>query len=154
MAKRYEIEEREDPRDRERLENLIANVFRAQRTIERGFLDLMKSIAELRESKLYRLDDLTFKEFCEFKLDMSYKTVNGLLKIYEIAMTYPRRFPEERILEYGHRKMKTITYGVVKILQGESQKTKAERRIDQMLSKIDSKMTAPQIDEIVKTETS
>ena len=97
MVKRYEIEEREDPRDRERLESLIANVFRAQRAIERGFLDLMESIAELRENKLYRLDDLTFKEFCEYKLDMPYKTVNGLLKIYEIAMTYPRRFPETRI---------------------------------------------------------
>ena len=154
MAKVYELEEREDPRDRDRLENLKERIFRAQQTIERGFLDLMKGIAELRDSKLYRLDNLTFKEFCESKLDMSYKTVNGLLKIYEISIEYPRRFPEKRILEYGHRKMKTITYGVVKILRDESKKEQAERRIDKMLAAINSGMTAPQIDEVVKTATS
>ncbi len=85
---------------------------------------------------------------------MSYKTVNGLLKIYEISIEYPRRFPEKRILEYGHRKMKTITYGVVKILRDESKKEQAERRIDKMLAAINSDMTAPQIDEVVKTATS
>ena len=56
MAKVYELEEREDPRDRDRLENLKERIFRAQQTVERGFLDLMKGIAELRDSKLYRLD--------------------------------------------------------------------------------------------------
>ncbi len=154
MTKIYEMEEREDPRDRDRLKNLKVRIFHAQQTVERGFFDLMEGMAELRDSKLYRLDNLTFKEFCDYKLNMSYTTVNGLLKIYEISKEYPRRFPEKRILEYGHKKMKTITYGVVKILRDEPEKEQAELRIDKMLAAINSNMTAPQIDEVVKTVTS
>lgn len=153
MPKNYELAEREDPRDRRRLDDLKDRIFKAQRTVEEGFLKLMQGIAELRESKLYRLDGMTFKEFCDRSLNMSYKTVNGLLKIREMALLYPERFDEKTILAFGHRKMKTITYGVAKITQDVSDYKNARDRIDRLLDRVDDSMTAPQIDEIVRDET-
>lgn len=50
--------------------------------------------------------------------------------------------------------MKTRTYGVVKIQNSAKNTADVERRIDEMLGKVDEKTPAPQIDEPVKRFTS
>ena len=153
MINRYELEERESRVDRKKLEILKTRIFRAQNTIDLGFFELMKTISEILNSKLYRLDNMIFKEFCEIKLNMSYKTVNGLLKIHEIVGKYPKQFTEKIVIEFGHRKMKTITYGIVRIENAIPISAKATSRVLKLVSKISPDMSSPEIDELVKNET-
>ena len=114
MKDAYAVEGKENPNDRKKLDSLVSSIFKNKRVVERGFYEIMKDIYEIKDDKLYRLDELTFKEFCPKKLNMEYKTVNGLLKVYEIAKEFPEYFNEELVIEYGHRKIKTIAYAIVK----------------------------------------
>jgi hypothetical protein len=153
MKEVFDIEAQENPKDRNKLNKLVTNIFKNKRIVERGFYEIMKDIYEIKESKLYRLDGLTFKGFCPKKLCMEYKTVNGLLKVYEMTKEFPECFSEELIIEYGHRKIKSIAYAIVKFQNDNSERSTVLNRIETLMSKIDSEMSAPRIDEIVKKET-
>lgn len=153
MKEIYAAEGEENPKDRKKLNELISSIFRNKRIVERGFFELMKDIYEIRDRKLYRLDNLTFKEFCPKILNMEYKTVNGLLKVYETTREFPEYFDEELIIDYGHKKIKTIAYAIVKFKNKNSDRNYIIKQIDKLMSKINTDMSAPVIDDIVKKET-
>ncbi len=112
MARNDIVLEKEDSRDLAEFDSLINKALQARRKIETGFIELAESIFDIHKKKLYRLKYNTFNEFCEEELGFSRQTVYVYISILKLIVAYPKYFPKEKAIEFGHKKMRYITEGV------------------------------------------
>ena len=153
MPRYDELERDEDPKDRKKLEQLKSSVFEGKRIAATGFYQVMQAAREIKQTQLYKLDGYTWKDFCPQKLNLDYTTVVALLKINDVFLTYPDLLPKELLIEFGHKKMRLIAYGAVKIENGIKDSRKARSRVKRLLKQVSPEMSSPTIESTVKDET-
>jgi hypothetical protein len=112
MARNDDLIDKKDPKDLSQYEGLIKKAFRARQKIETGFLELAESIFEISSKKLYKVKFKTFGKFCEEELGFSRQTMYVYISILKLINSFPRYFPRDKAIEFGHKKMRYITEGV------------------------------------------
>ena len=69
---------------------------------------MAESIFEINHKKLYKPKYKTFGAFCDEELGFSRQTIYVYISILKLINNFPRYFPKEKAVEYGHKKMRYI----------------------------------------------
>ncbi|MBN2422700.1 hypothetical protein JXB41_05705 [Candidatus Woesearchaeota archaeon] len=149
MARDDSLIEKQDPKDVKEYNNLLNEAIRSKREIEKNFITLAESILTIHKRKLYKIEFKTFEEFCTERLGFSRQTIYIYIGIFKLMMSYPNYFPQNKVLDFGHKKMRHITEGASAIDKTNLSEQEKEKKKASMFKQITPNMSALEIEEFI-----
>ncbi len=142
-----EIESSHDKVQYSRLTNKAIN---AKMEISKAFLNLAFVLKEIKDTGIYGLEFNNFKNYCEEKINIDWRTAYDYVKIADFIIENRNELNEESAEILGHKKLKYLTQKLSKI---EDQFRKAilkkintkdsfivlKEKVDNILKRINSK---------------
>jgi len=150
MARNDKLLEKQDPRDTDEYEKLVSKAMLAKFKIETGFLELAESIFAINKKKLYKMRYRTFSEFCEEELGFSRQTIYVYISILKLITQYQEYFTREKVVKFGHKKMRFIAEGVNAIEKSSYNADLKELKKKEIFQKISPQMAATEIEEFIE----
>ena len=150
MSRSDYLLDKPDKNDLKEFNNLIRKALLSKRKIEDGFLELAESMYEINQKKLYKLKYKTFSEFCEEELGFSRQTIYVYISILKLISSYPNYFPRNKVIEFGHKKMRFITEGVNEIDRKIENQLEREKIKKEIFNKVNPKMASTEIEAYIE----
>ena len=140
--------------NRKEFKETLTQIFQGMKDVATGFLKIARAAETIKEKKYYKeMGYSTFSIFCKEVLGLTRKTVYLYLRIDEILLKYPHLFDESFITRIGSAKMDKIIVGINRIESSTLSKARKNKRISQLVSSIDTKMSVGEIENIVIQQT-
>ena len=114
---------------------LTNNVINAKKEIALAFLNLAFILKEIKDSKIYGVEFNNFKDYCENKIDIDWRTAYDYVKISDFVTKNKDVLTENTARRFGHKKLKLLTQKLSKI------EVKIRKAILKKISYKDSYMT-------------
>jgi len=149
VARNDNIINKPDPQDINEFDKLLNSAMQAKRQIERGFIELARSILTIHKKKLYKVKYETFEQFCNEELGFSRQTIYIYIGILKLITSYPEYFPEDRVINFGHKKMRHITEGTNAIDKNITDIREKEDKKIQIFKEVTPDMSSTEIEEYI-----
>jgi hypothetical protein len=128
---------------------LVSRARASVRQMESGFLDLAEVLNQIHRTRLYRVRYPTFAAFCEAELGFTRETLYADVSILKLVTGPPPVFSRARAVEFGHRKMRTLTRGVDAIEKAVDDRFERTRRKRALFQRVVPSMAPSEIESIV-----